>query len=163
MIIGLSTSSKITSRLIKWITKSKVSHAYIKFEVAGEDLVIHATQKGVNCDHYGRFVRNAAIIEEYELLIDKKHIKNALAYAVKQLDHPYDFLSIAGFVWVLFNKALGRKIRNPFRNRFAYNCSEFANNVLSKAGLDTSFLDAETTSPEDIGKFLRNNSAVKKL
>jgi hypothetical protein len=163
MIIGLSTSNKITSRLIRWLTRSKVSHAYVRFEIAGEPLVIHATQDGINCDYYNHFIRHSIVVEEYDLLVDREKEKMALAYAVKQLDHPYDFLSIAGFVWVLINKTFGRKIKNPFRNRAAYNCSEFANHVLSRAGLDTSGLDIETTSPEDISYFLKNHNKAQQL
>lgn len=164
MIIGFSTTDKIMSKIIKWATRSKASHAYIIIEVAGEPVVIHSNQHGINCDHYNKFVRGKKIISEYSLLINIDKEQLATSYAIRMLDEPYDFLSVIGFGWVLLCRALGYKVKNPFPNKSAYQCSEFALNVLRKAGLGgLDNLSRERVAPEDLINVLDNNIVANRI
>jgi hypothetical protein len=164
VIIGFSSTDAIISRIIKWFTRSKASHAYVLFEVAGEQLVIHSTEKGINCDCYRKFVKENKIVAEYKLLIDKDSDRRALAQAICMLDKPYDFLSVLGFGWVIFNRVIGRRIKNPFPNRSAYHCSEFALTMLRKAKLqDLEHLSRELTAPEDLIHALDVHPQAKEL
>jgi len=164
MIIGFSTTNKIFSRLIKWVTGSKASHSYVLVTVAGEPIVVHSTHNGVNCDHYNKFKKDKKVVAEYELLIDEETEKNATAHALRLLDKPYDILSIVGFGWVLFCKSLGFKVKNPFPNRSAYQCSEFALTIMRKANLEGSEKFAkELVSPEDLISFVKDHQKTKEL
>jgi hypothetical protein len=164
MIIGFSTTNRIFSRLIKWATRSRASHAFVMVKVAGEPIIIHATHNGVNCDHYKVFKKSKKIVVQYKLEVPEENKLAATATALKLLDRPYDFLSIVGFGWVLFNKALGRQTKNPFRNRTAYQCSEFALEILRAAGVKgLDQFDRELVSPEDLMNFLSNYSNAEKL
>jgi len=164
MIIGFSSTNKILSRIIKWATRSKASHAYVLIMVAGEPIVIHSNQHGVNCDHYNKFKKDKKIVSEYKLLLDEETEKQATANALRLLDKPYDFLSVLGFGWVLLCKALGCKAKNPFPNRSAYQCSEFALTVMRKAGIEgTDKLPKERVSPEDLIDCLEGSSQAKEI
>lgn len=158
MRIGFSTTNGIISRLIKWLTRSKASHSYIYFKMAGEAMVLHATAHGVNMDYYPKFKNKNKIIAEYKVNLVEEKEQDALSYAFKKVDQPYDYLAIVGFLWVLILKSFGKKAKNPFPNRSAYFCSEIAIEALKAAdfpGADA--LDRELTSPEDIMEFLDNH------
>jgi hypothetical protein len=164
MIIGFSSTDMIFSRIIKWVTRSKASHSYVLILVEGELVVIHSNQHGVNCDYYERFKRTKQIVAEYQLLISEDKEQLAAATALKLLDKPYDFLSVFGFAWVLINRFFGRKVKNPFPNRSAYQCSEFVLEVLKSAGLEgIENLDRELVSPEDLIEFLNKCSEAKEV
>lgn len=164
MIIGFSTTNKVFSRVIRWATGSKASHTYLLVKVAGEPIVIHSTQQGVNCDHYKKFKKSKNIVTEYKLLIPEETEKIVLSAALKLLDRPYDFPSIIGFGWVLLNKAFGRKTKNPFPNRSAYQCSEFGLEMLKTAGINgLEDFDRELVSPEDLIDFLDKCKKVKEI
>lgn len=163
MKIGFSTTNSPVSKVIKFFTRSKVSHAYIVFDVAGEQLIIHSTQKGVNCDYYPTFAKNHTIVAEYEITADPEKEKLALAESIKLLDQPYDFLSIVGFVWVLTLRAIGIKARAPFKNRSAYYCSELGLMILRKLDMDCPGMERELTSPEDLLECLEGKSEVKRV
>lgn len=164
MIVGFSTTNKIMSRIIKWATRSKASHSYVLVTIAGEPIVIHANAHGVNCDHYNKFKKDKKIVVEYKLLIDENKEKQAIATAVRLLDQPYDFLSIVGFGWVLLWKTFGCKVKNPFPNRSAYQCSEFALTVMRKAGINgLEDLKKELVAPEYLIERLEVSSQAKEV
>jgi len=164
MIIGFSTTDKIMSRIIRWFTRSKASHSYILVSIAGEPIVIHSNQHGVNCDHYKKFKKGKKIVKEYKLLISAEEEKQATALALRLLDRPYDFLSIVGFGWVLINKMFGRKTGNPFPNRSAYQCSEFALAIARKAKLEGfDDFNRELVSPEDLIDAMEINQKAKEI
>jgi len=164
MIIGFSTSKSILSRLIRWITKSKVSHTYLRLNIKGHDMVLHSNQHGVNFDQWEDFKANFEIVAEFELNIANEQESNAWNYAIAQLDKPYDFLAITGFLWVLLNKRIKRKVSNPFPNRSAYFCSELVIESLKAADFErANELDRELTSPEDLIKFLSSHDKAERL
>lgn len=164
MIIGFSTTNGLVSKIIRWATRSEASHSYVMFYVAGKPLVIHSTQKGVNCDCYAKFVKNNKIVAEYKLLVPQEDEKQALAHAICLLDKKYDFLSIVGFAFVLLNRTFGRRVKNPFPNRSAYHCSEFALEEMRRAGLeDLDAFDRESTAPEDLIHCLSAHTQAKEI
>jgi len=152
LIVGFSSTKKIMSRIIMWATRSKASHSYIRFDVAGEPVVIHSNQHGINCDHYDKFKKSKKIVKEFKMDLSPEQEKAILSHALKLLDTPYDFLSVVGFGWVLLCKALGCKVKNPFPNRSAYQCSEFVLRTLREAGKLDGFdhIPRERVSPEDL-------------
>ena len=164
MKIGFSTSSHLFSKLIRILTKSKASHAYFRFGIDNEEVVCHANGTGVNFDYYKTFIKKNSVVKEYELLLTQENEKKVIAYVISQLDKPYDKLAVVGFAWVLINKAFGRKIKNPIRNKSAYFCSELtleALKIVNFKGLDS--LDRETTTPEDLMEFMDKSSEATLL
>jgi hypothetical protein len=164
MRIGFSSSSGLGSALIRYATHSKVSHAYIVFDVAGEELVLEASVRGVICDHYRNFRSNHQIVAEYELLLRPEQSNHILAYALNQLTLPYDFLGLLGFGWVICVRALGLHAHQPFKERKAYYCSALVISALQHANFPTSHaLDRFLTSPEDLMEFLSSHLETKQL
>jgi len=164
MIIGFSTTDKLVSKILRRITRSEASHSYVLFQVAGETMVIHANQQGVNCDYYNKFCRKNKIVVEYKLLITKDAEQCALSHAIRLLDKKYDFGSIIGFGWVLLNRVFGRRVKNPFPSRSAYQCSEFALEEMRCAGLqDLDAYDRELTAPEDLIHCLSAHQQAKEV
>lgn len=154
MIIGFSKNNGILSRLVRWATRSKVSHAYIIFDVAGESVVLHSTRRGINFDLLSDFVSYNEPVADYILMIDSDTEQRGVQSSIKLLDSPYDFLSLAGFAWVLACRAVGFEVRAPFKNRAAYHCSEFALTVLQNVDIDFPNADPELTSPESLMSLL---------
>lgn len=164
MIIGFSTSSSLLSRIIKWATDSKASHSYAVFDTDGGRLVIHSNISGVNTDYYSKFMNSHDIVAEYAMLIPEELVKRACACGMEKLDSPYDFCAIIGFGWVVLNRVFGRKIRNPFRNKSAYFCSELILMMLRAMGVQEAFkLGQETTSPEDLIQLLDKLPFAKRM
>jgi len=162
MRIGFSSGNSFVSRAIRWFTHSKASHTYIVFTAADEKLVINANVHGVVCEHYENYKKHTTIVAEYDIVMSEDEEHTALAYALKQLLLPYDFLALFGFGWVLFNKAFGRQVRQPFRNKAAYICSELVITTLQAPNFPASHLmDREFTSPEDIIDFLDSHNRAK--
>lgn len=158
MRIGFSTSNSVISKIIRKLTKSKVSHAYIKCQIEKYDVVLHANAHGVEFDKYDDFDRKFKIVYEYDLALTDEQERKFMEYAIRQLDRPYDFLGVAGFLWVLTNRSLGRKVKNPFRNRSSYYCSELILASLQAAGFDgADQLDKDLVTPEDLVVFLDNH------
>lgn len=164
MNIGFSTTSSLLSTLVRKLTRSKISHTYIKFLVAGENIVLHATQHGVNTDYYNNFVKKNRIYAEFKLNVSIDAQNKMLSYAIRQTDKPYDFISLVGFLWVIINKSFGRKTKNPFSSAGAYFCSELLVQTL-KAGKfpNTDNLNSDNISPEDFLEFISNHKLAEKV
>ena len=164
MIIGFSTSSSLLSRIIRWATNSKVSHSYAVFDTDGGRLVIHSNISGVNTDHYIKFMKLHDIISEYAILVSEDLVKKACTCGMEKLDASYDFCALIGFGWVVLNRLMGRKIRNPFRNKSAYFCSELILMMLRAMGVQEAFkMGQETTSPEDLIQLLDKLPFAKRI
>lgn len=155
MRVGFSSGHVLLSKIIKKLTRSKASHSYIVFTAAGQELVIQANIHGVCCQHYENFKKQTTIVAEYELTMTPEQEQRALQYALMQLLKPYDFCALIGFGWILINKMFGRKVKQPFRNKAAYYCSELIITSLQVAPFPLSHMfDREVVSPEDLIEFL---------
>jgi len=162
MRVGFSAGHVLLSKIIMKLTNSKASHSFIVFEAAGQELVIQANIHGVVCEHYDDFKKHSTIIAEYELLLTLAQEKAVLGYALQQLLQPYDVFALIGIAWVILNKKLGRKVKQPFRNRHAYFCSELIATSLQAANFVLSHqLDREMVSPEDMIEFLDSHPQAK--
>lgn len=162
MIIGFSSSNGLIGRIIKKLTRSKVSHTYIIFDAADIKLIIQADWKGVDVEYYEIVKQKNNIVAEYQILLNSEEEHLALGYAFQQLTKAYDYLAIIGFAIVLINKMFGRQIKQPFRNRSAYFCSELAITALQAANFPLSHsFDRELTSPEDVMEFLNSHPRAK--
>jgi len=165
LIVGFSSTKAIVSRIIMWATRSKASHSYIRFEVAGEPIVIHANQHGVNCDHYIKFKKGKKIVKEFKMDLTPEQEYDIVSYALKRLDSPYDFLSVIGFGWVLFCKLFGCNVKNPFPNKSAYQCSEFVLRALREAGKVRGLenIPKERVAPETLINILSKHNLATEI
>lgn len=161
--IGFSTTNKWTSRFIRWVTRSKVSHVYVSLPMFGDRLVFQSDSHGVAMEWWSRFEAHNKIVAEFELQDTPggwKGWRGALATkALFPLLHaPYDFKAVWGFAWVLLGRVFGRRWKNPFAQRSAYVCSEFGLLWLQAGGVDKfEGLDSERLVPEDVLELCYDN------
>jgi hypothetical protein len=159
--IGFSTTNKIGSRIIRWASRSKVSHVFVSFPVMGDRLVFQANSKGVAMEWWSRFKKKNTIVAQYELVNggDKwTGWRGALATSqlFPLLHSSYDFKAILGFVWVLIGKWFGRRWKNPLAQRSAYFCSELGLLWLQAAQVaNVKGYDSESAWPEDVLQWCR--------
>ena len=149
MRIGLSSGREFVSKFIKWITRSEASHTFICFDVAGEEVVLHANQHGVNCTSHKKFTSNNDIVCEYDIKLTKANTDKALGHALRKLHSRYDYFAAFGFLWVLINKSFGRKVKNPMPNRSAYMCTELVVMALRKGNFPGSEDPAHSSQSRD--------------
>jgi hypothetical protein len=154
--IGFSTqTNNIGSRVIRWFTKSRVSHAFLvyKDQEWGEDFVMEATDGGVKISALAKFSKHndiIAIIEPKQSL--EVGVKEA---AINWLGNHFDYEGILGMMIVYIGHWFRLTWRNPFVSTTSAFCSEFVARVLQWSNYPGSEkLIPEDTAPEDLLEFL---------
>ena len=127
--VGFSTGKSLLSRIIRWLTQSSVSHAWLLyFDVDfGCDMVLESTLEGVRIIPYDVFKKNNIIVK---VAIPSCNLKQGLAKAGSILGEHYDFTGLFGMLWVLFGRWFKKKWQNPLDNAHSLFCSEFVARVL---------------------------------
>ena len=140
------------SWLIRLVTWSPVSHAYIKLSLGELDkkIIFQASGLVVNMIGEDLFDLKENIYKEFTLdIADAKH-KEILQYAIDQLGQPYNFKGVLGMAVVRIGKLLGRKWNNPFGyNSSGAFCSELVAYILETYD-NVSFADVADESPADV-------------
>lgn len=145
------------SKLIMFVTKSTISHTYIKLSVPeyNEFVVFQASGLTVNYTNYSVFTKKAVVIEEYEIEVDDFTFAMGEKLRVTEVGKPYSMKEIFGLLWVLFMRNLGRKITNPFRDGSnSYICVELA---MICAGLSK---DSENVTTEDFRRWCEKHGKL---
>jgi hypothetical protein len=150
--IGFSTTPKILSRFIRWVTKSRVSHSFIIFDWLGKRWVLESGFSGVVIVPWEKFQRDNIIVK----VIAPGFVYNMdLLPAMEELGEKYDYGGLFGTAWVLIGRWLKMKWKNPFNDSKAMFCSELVTKILQKAGHPAvQGLDPATTTPEDLLELL---------
>lgn len=155
ILIGFSTSRSWISAVIRWFTRSKVSHAFISYydPVYQEPMVLEADSTGFRIITLARFNTSNQVVEMVPPKID---VSGSMAFIGQWLGTPYDWKSLFGEGLVMLLRRLGRRIRNPFTSSSKLICSESVVRLLQHAkypGAET--LIPDSTSPEDLLDFLK--------
>lgn len=151
--VGFSTTTSLTSRLIRFFTRSKVSHTWVSFrdETLDKTIVMHATRIGYNVETWKQFTSHNELVAMYACDYD---LKPGLQFVADWLGTRYDFEGILGFLWVLFLRWFNIKRKNPFRDTKRLFCSEAVVMILKSSEAiqipRVRKLDRETTDPEDL-------------
>lgn len=151
--VGFSTTNALSSRLIRFFTRSKVSHTWFSFrdETLDKTLVMHATRIGYNVETWKKFTSHNTLVAMFGCDYD---LRPGLQKVANWLGTKYDFEGILGFLWVLFLRWFNIKRKNPFRDTKRLFCSEAvivglkATEALEIPRVQK--LDPETTDPEDL-------------
>ena len=133
IIVGFSHSDNIFSKLIMWITKSNISHAYIRLD----NIVFQASGLRVFEESYESFLTYETIIKEIPITMTDEQFGKAEAFRKSALGKPYSIQEVFGFVCVMFMKNIFNiTISNPFKDDDSkFVCSELAAKYL---GIDDS-------------------------
>ena len=159
--IFFSRQRALVSRLIRWVTRSKVSHAGVVYydETLGHPMVMHAIASGFQVSPLVVFRQHSEIVATYEAK-DQPALLHAIRDISLDLGEGYDYKAIAGFFWVILLKRWLRvKWRNPVRDSHRMFCSEAVARILQQMPGSGWQGDPETTSPEDLLGWVNQSSA----
>lgn len=148
--VGFSRSDGFISKVIRWFTRGKVSHALLTFSLPGLPVreVLEADWPGVQI----RPFKAGELCAEYRppAGVDLKH---GLLEASKQLGAMYDYAGLGGMGPVEVARRIGWEIRNPTQSFKAWFCSELACFAMQRAkwpGVEG--LENGSTDPEQLRK-----------
>jgi hypothetical protein len=157
--IGFSTNkTSWISRIIRWFTKSTVSHTFIiYYDVEWEQDMVMESEGG-----FGGSVRIVRFNPECNSIVKivepKYSIEVGMRKMVDKLGEVYDYSGLFGMAWVMLGRWLRKKWHNPMHNSKALFCSELVAEVLKDSSYPgSSILDPATTTPEDLLIFFEND------
>lgn len=158
--IGFSTGAGLLSRIIRWFSRSSVSHAWLLYYDVdfNRDMVLESTLEGVRIIPFEVFQKHNKIIKVFT---PDFSLKVGLAKAGEILGEQYDFTGLLGMVWVMLGRWLRKKWHNPLDSTKGLFCSEFVANVLRWSGApSTEFWDPSTMTPENLLEYLLARQTV---
>lgn len=142
--VCFSTTSALTSRIIRAVTRSTVSHALLTFRDAslGKIVVLEAVSEGFRVVTWKSWQRHNQLVERYALTLSDDVQAQALSQLAERLGEGYDYLGAVGW--------LGRLLHfgNPFASRSRLFCSEAVALFLQMCGLDVQ--EPSLESPESL-------------
>ncbi len=156
---GFTTSDWFVSRIIRWATRAKVSHAFVILRGTDlGDMVLEAGWDGWRLRPLVTWLTGSTrIVALLEAPADRAAAVAAAAQgATKDVGEPYDYGGLLGMACVAFGRWLGKKRRNPFRSSTSMFCSDaVVAEILQPAGWPgADKLDPQSVSPEDLLEFL---------
>jgi len=161
--VGFSTTGKFMSRVIRWVTGARCSHAWISFydETLEMKMVMQAEWWGYEIRPWHRWISENILVAEFETDLDMSAPLRSMA---KSIGKRYDWFSagLSGIKrWV--SKWISSKFTlRPSRTPKKLMCSEAVVRFLQEAGSPyVTDIDPETTSPGDLFKIIGKASAFK--
>ena len=147
--ICFSTTEHLTSRLIRWVTGSRVSHALITYRDAtlGKIMVLEATAKGFWPQPWARWKEQNTLVARFALTLPEDVQLRALRQLAELIGEGYDYGGAAGWVARLF-----RRVENPLDSKQRLFCSEAVALFLSYTQILPQKADPALQSPEDLLK-----------
>jgi hypothetical protein len=166
VFVGFSTPRRWNplSALIRWMTRSRTSHAWLLVEdpVFRLRLVLEAHSTGFRLVSFTRFVKENKVIA---LVAPAHAVDGGLPDAGEWLGERFDPLGLFGiFLTLVARWFRQRPWRNPFPTASAMFCSEAVVRTLKAAEYPGSeALEDETTSPADLLAFFEADPACRIL
>jgi hypothetical protein len=159
--VGFSTTSKFSSGVIRFLTKSPCSHAWFAFddEILGMRMVMQAEWWGYELRPWKRWVRENLLVAEFEPA--DLDLGPAVKVMAQELGTRYDWGSAA---WVGIKGWMRRWLHSglslrPSRTPHQLMCSEAVVRFLTHAGFKFApGIDPELVSPGDLLRALSNSS-----
>jgi hypothetical protein len=154
--IGFSTTNKWRSRLIRLITRSKVSHAWISFYDATlkQRMIMQAETWGYEVRPFNRWVKENTWVSEFK--IPQINTVEALHYIASYLGSDYDYKAC---FYTMIRRWISKKRKNPLDSPNKLMCSESVVRFLDYAEIlkeDEFFPDL--TSPEMLLVYSNNRN-----
>lgn len=152
--ICFSTANSVISKVIRWITRSSVSHAFITFrdDTLDQVFVMEANGRGFMLTPWKKWQLKNRMVHRYELAVSEDVQLGSLRSLGDSLGSQYDYVSLLGFVFRRFV----RRMANPFSDSKKFICSEAVATFLHDSGLKQ-FERPETFTPEDIYAIARES------
>jgi hypothetical protein len=148
--VGFSTTNKLISRFIRWVTRGKVSHAWISFydETLDQRFVMQAEAWGYEVRPWTRWRQENTWVAEY-ILPQTPEVRQALQRVSEYLGADYDYAAaILSGIWSWLKRWFGLWIKKPLSDPSKLMCSEGVVVFLGFARLGYDDLNPETTAPQ---------------
>ena len=155
--VGFSTTNKIGSRIIRWVTQAPCSHAWVSFmdDTLGMRLVMQAEWWGYEVRPWPRWVRENRLVAEFEPVGSefREDLSESVVGMAQSLGSRYDFES-AFWVglkrWFLAWSGSGYTLR-PSRTPKQLMCAESVVRILASTGAGLCRgVDPESMSPGEL-------------
>lgn len=157
IIIGFSYNKKsILSKFIRVVTKSNVSHTYVRIPVPeyNTNMIFQASGLITNYCSAEVFSKKSVIVEEYEVLVSDEQWNYAEKFRVTQSGKPYSIAQLFGGLLVIIARTFGKTISNPFANGLrSYVCVEIVTDMIGLSG-------GENMTPEDLRQWCEHNAKI---
>lgn len=127
--IGLSTTEKLLSKIIKFIQGTKFSHSYVQFEAVEFETILIYESKGLNSNIINKKHFDGIIVEEYELELSDEMHAEMVKFILEEVGTSYAWKQLFGFLVVKLARVFGLKIRNPWPQPGKI-CSESCGEIL---------------------------------
>jgi hypothetical protein len=155
--IGFSNSNSLVSRIIRFFSRSNISHTWLLIQdlVGDVDLVMEAVPGGFHIITFEKFMTENSVIEVID--IGENYSEKSISRAFGWMGRRYDYLIFLGMLYVISGRFFGKKLKNPFGSR-AINCVESIVYFLRSnqfPGADE--LDPGSMTPHDLYVFLKNS------
>jgi hypothetical protein len=160
--IGFSTTDALLSRLIRRLTRSTVSHAFLVYRDVDfeREMVMEAVGAGFRIVPLDKFAKHNRIVA----IVKPRHpIDEGLKAAVDWLGEGYDAPGLVGMAVLLVLRALRRRklrVRNLLARRSALFCSEAVARACRASRYPGFDRDPETTTPQDLFAFFEAETGV---
>jgi len=161
--VGFSTTNALLSRLIRRLTRSRASHAFLVYRDVDfeRDMVMEAVGNGFRIVPYDGFRRHNTVVAEFT---PAHPVDRGLRRAVDWLGAAYDARGLLGMALVLVVRWLrlrsrSVRLRNPLAASRALFCSEAVARACLWSGYPAFDLDPESTTPQDLLEFFEDEAA----
>ena len=152
--IGFSTGTRMLSRIIRWFSRSSVSHAWLLYWDVdfNRDMVLESTLEGVRIIPFDVFQKHNKIIKVFTPSFS---LKVGWAKVGEHLGECYDFTGLLGMIFVILGRWFKRRWRNPWNSTKGLFCSEFVASVLQwSQAPNTEYWDPSIMTPEDLYEYM---------
>jgi len=146
VLVVFSTSNHLLSKIIRFFTKSQVSHCSVWFTLFGVPLVLQASVGGVKPALLSEWMKHNKVVQKLKLRID---VTAGLTEALGLLNAGYDYVGLFGYFYVLVGRWLSKKVKNPLASPTRVVCSEFVLRLDAKDQIpEWNDLEWESTDPQ---------------
>lgn len=155
--IGFSTSkTSWISCIIRWFTRSKVSHCFIVYydEEWKRDMRMESEGGMGGCVKLSPFNPDSRSI--VRMFTPKYSIELGMRRMVDNLGEVYDYVGLLGMAWVEIGRWLKKRWKNPWASPKRLWCSELIAKVMqdsSYPNAEALVKDPESVDPEQLYEF----------
>jgi hypothetical protein len=148
--IGFSSrKGNILSSVIRWFTRSKISHCWLLLDDPQKGRVVLEAEYGPGIEEtpWAWFPKDEVVA----LVTPAVPLEAGLEAAKAWMGEKYNVAGLFGMAWVMVWRWLHVKVRNPFRNSHEMFCSVLLSRVLQLSnypGMEGR--DPQSMEPEDV-------------
>lgn len=155
----VSSSNSWFGRLVKFFTKSTVSHCQLEIPIWSRRLIVEVNNKGSRLVSRSIANKNRKVVCIWECTFD---VSDGLVYVADSLGEDYDYPGIAYILWMrIVNMFSAKKSSIKYATK-ALKCSELAFLFFRSCHISVFPMSRETATPEDIRVFCTSNPALFK-